>query len=374
MRKLTKILSYSFAAVTLVTASLATPAYAAGCSTSAPTTAAGWQKLVVDTPFNGRWYHGDAGRSVRLPDGRYLWVFGDTMSGKVTNGTQEWGNQFIHNRAVITDKGCISQLIGPNRTDGHPTDWIPITKGNDLAGIDDYYWPSGMYMDGAYLRMFLNHVGGGADYSSHGVDVATFDVSRATPRLVSISRTPAATAQDPAWGSAVINDGLYTYIYGGINKSEPWVWGHYHYLARVPRGSVTTKSSWRYWNGTGWTTQQAQAVPVINGNQGVGAGTVMFPRAGGGYALIAKQYEYVGSELVAFTSNSVTGPWTAQSPAVLSPVPDVQANEVTYSAFAHPGIALTSGKTLVSWALSSTDSSQFGSPRPGLRFTEVVMP
>src|SRR5918994_203194 len=53
---------------------------------------------------SGRWLGADRTASVRLPDGRLLWLFSDTFLGRpAQDGSRPRSSSFIHNSAVVQD-------------------------------------------------------------------------------------------------------------------------------------------------------------------------------------------------------------------------------------------------------------------------------
>lgn len=354
------------------------PAMAA-CSVAAPKTAMGYEQLLRNTKQNGRWYHGDYGQSIALPNGSRLWAFGDTTSGTVNaDGTQNRGNQIVNNTAILTTKGCSSVLIGANDSAGKPTAWIKPTGALDHPNLPDYYWLNTPFMDGGTLRIFLSHMHNDASgFHGIGTDIATVDVSRSTPRVTSVTKTPSSLAYDktPTWGAAVLQSGGYNYIYGNLYKHETWVFGHDYYVARVPVGKTTTLTSWRYWNGSSWVVDPLAAQPVISGHAGVGSGATVYAKSSSEFIMIAKKYDIVGTDIVAWKASSPTGPWT-EAKTLVAPIPNINApaGEITYLSMGHPTAVLSSGNLLVSWSLNSNDAGFLGDPRYGIYFTEVAKP
>jgi hypothetical protein len=358
----------------IVIFSLGTPAHAA-CSKPAPLTAAAYQSLLRD-PINGKWYHGDSGASVKIPDGRVLWTFGDTVIG---SAAATRGSTFINNSALIVEKGCITPLTGPINAQGKETTWIKPTTLTDIAGKDDYYWSTTPFMDGSTLRMFVQHMYNDASgFHPIGTDLVTFSLSGSVPKVASISKTPGSVGYEklPLWGAAVVRSGNYTYVFGSINKHETWVFGSYYYLARVPNGSLTNQSSWRYWTGSTWSTVQSAAQPIITGAAGLGTVVSIQKKSTGEYILISKKYDAFGTDLFAWKATNLTGPWTEVTPALIAPIPTTKATEqdITYLGLGHPEALLLSGKLLVTWSFNSNDPSFFGDSRYGIYFSEVNQP
>lgn len=350
------------------------PALAA-CSISAPTTAAGYQNLLRGN-LNGKWYHGDYGQSVLLPNGKTLWVYGDTLIG--TSAAVK-ANTFIHNSAILVEKGCATPLTGTLTSAKKETAWMTPPAAIDLPNKDDYYWINTPFMDGSTLRIFLSHMYNDASgFHPVGSDIATFTISNGVPKLSSITKTPgsAGNGNTPFWGAAVVNSGNYQYIFGSINKHEPYVFGNYYYIARVPVGSVTNQSSWRYWNGSTWVSNQSAATAIIPGTVGLGASVSVYKKSNGTFVLISKKYDAFGTDLVAWKATAITGPWTEITPALIAPIPtpNYTTQDYTYLGLGHPELTLPSGKLLVTWSLGSYDASFFGDSRYGVYFSEVPKP
>ena len=346
----------------------------ASCSIPEPTSAAGYESLLKSV-IAGKWYRADAGHSVKLPNGKVLWVFGDTIIGA---SGQTKGTQFVNNTALLTDRGCITPLVG-QKADTSPQSWILPNATTDTPGVDDYYWCSTPFMDDTTLRIFLLHIqniSGG--FSVIGTDLASFDISSGTPQLTSVTKTPGAVASPtaPLWGAAVGEDATYTYIYGSINKQETWVFGSYYYIARAPKGQVDNNAVWSYWNGSAWVTDQSQVTSIIPGTAGLGTDSTFFIGQDGKPTLISKKYDSFGTDLVAWKApvNSFTGPWTEQTPALMAPIPVTPAftsQDISYLGMAHPWANLSSGKLMVGWSRNSNDLAFFGDIRYGIYLGEV---
>jgi hypothetical protein len=234
-------------------------------------------------------------------------------------------------------------------------------------------------MDGTTLRIFLSHMySDSSGFHPIGMDLASFDISSGKPVLQSIVKTPASNAgtSAPLWGGLVVAKDGYNYIFGSINKNENFVLGHYQYLARVATGKAATAAEWQYWNGSGWSGNQASAQAIIPGSHGVSVGASGYFKPSGEMVVIAKKYDNLGTDLVAWRSPSITGPYVERTPALLAPIPPVNftSKDITYTGLAHPQVRLASGKLLASFSRNSTDPAFFGDTRYGGYFVEVAQP
>jgi hypothetical protein len=88
------------------------------CSTPAPTTATGYAAMFARVP-TAEFGAADVGITVPLPDGRSVWLWGDTFSD----------GRFVHSSAIVQDRGCLhvsragAQLL-PDREPGRVVHWI----------------------------------------------------------------------------------------------------------------------------------------------------------------------------------------------------------------------------------------------------------
>ncbi|WP_328349365.1 hypothetical protein OG800_01585 [Streptomyces sp. NBC_00445] len=167
------------------------------------------------TTPNG-WTGGDSTYSVRLPDGRNLWLFSDTFLGPLNaNGTRPTNAPLVNSSFVIQNGSNLTTITGGSAA--NPSAIMP----NNDAG--HWYWlGDGMIAERGgtkYLQVIFQEYyrfGDGLwDWGWHHSVLATFSLSDLNSPL---SVVPLPSAAGVTWGSGILpssksGDG-YTYIYG----------------------------------------------------------------------------------------------------------------------------------------------------------------
>lgn len=314
------------------------PAVSNYCIPTAPASAPDYQ-----TMFDGlrkqytEWAASDGSIPVDLSSsslgpGSLLWLFGDTIVGRVkTDGSVASGWKFIHDSAVLQmasgPGACVMPLMGGAR--GARTDFIANpTPGN-------WYWPTGGIAEngGTTLNLFMYDVAPDPSQPSPfnwkivGIDVATYSLPglqlTGTPKRL---LPPASPSIDTPFGEHVLDGGDgYLYAYGHTGKwlSTP----AHHYVARVPLGTETSASpAWEFWDGTTWAPSESQASPMLFDPDG-GAGpqvpaddqgpfdalrVIAYTDSHGtpGFLATAKLTSSFDDEISTWFAPTPTGPWS----------------------------------------------------------------
>lgn len=310
--------------------------------------------------MGGEWATADQAASVRLPDGRYAWLFGDTVQGTLTRrdgalAVSRW--VMPHSSAVVTSgTSCRDTRVvtGPRRTSLLPD-----------AANGEVHWPMAAVVDGGQLHVFAQRVRltPHQGFTSTGTRLAALHYrdSAGRPATPAFSRwqpTPSTgVAEDRGiqWGAAVERSGSHLYVYGTRGSKDPMVFGKSLHVARVPVGRLGSWASWRYWDGRSWVTGSARAVAVKEAAGGVST-SLSVDRVGERWVAVTKKDEFLGREIVVLTAERPTGPWRETRIATTDTDADLEEGDVTYTALGHPDIPLTSGRMLVSVSRNNLDS------------------
>ncbi|MCD2443230.1 DUF5005 domain-containing protein [Agromyces sp. SYSU K20354] len=289
----------------------------------------------------GRWTGADSAYSVELPDGRIAWIYSDTFLGAVneTHG-RPLDSMFIHNSINVDDDGEIVTYTG-----GTPEAPESLVK---VAGADegkDWYWFGDATVHDDELQvMLVEFVKTGDtmwDFKFAGNGVATFDASTLELRSVDDITTDGIN-----WGSAIYEDGGYTYVYGvedlGAQK--------FAHLARVAGGDLAD-GQWEYLGEAGWSTDPTSTKRILEGV----SNEFSVSKFQGRYTLVTGDAtEILSSKVVMYRSESVEGPFTGKT--VLYSTPETGGNIFTYNAKAHP--QLGDGHTLfITYNVNSFDTN-----------------
>ena len=338
------------------------------CKKPAPTTAAGWAQAFAS--LGGKWAIADQGSSIRLPDGRSLWVFDDTVQGRLV-GKQVHNWRMAHNSIVIADRGCLSVHTGRNSTSLLPD-----------SG-KDYYWPTSVTMDGNRLFVFTQRVrtvGKNAmDFQVLGTRLAELSYAPGkTPRFLRWHSTPGpqvSPLQGPQWGAAATASDGYTYVYATQQSTEYLVFGKALYVARAPKGKLTSLSAWTYWDGASWNASRSSAVQIKAANGGV-SNSLSMQKVGDRWVGVTKKDDYLGDKIVVLTAASPTGPFTETVVATTRTQADLAKGDMTYTALGHPELSLKSGKLLITVCRNNTELTKWTSniSRGRPYFLEVPLP
>ena len=307
---------------------------------------------------SGRWQGADRTASVRLPDGRLLWLFSDTFLGRPgPGGARPRSSALIHNSAVVQTGDRLGDTVhggSPSRPDA----LVP-------AGADDeFHWIGDAAVSGGAVQVLVNRYRrtgpGPLDHALLGTGLATFEL----PGLAASGVRPLPLGKRVSWGSEVLPAGEHTYVYGTEAAGQM----KFAHLARV-RGTDLSRP-WEFWTGSAWSGREADSARVLSG-VGTSYGV---RRVDGRYVLVTHENNLLFSaDVVAYTADGPAGPF--DGPHYLFRAPETDAGHVVYDADLHPDLARP-GRLLVSYNVNDLDEAvayaDAGIYRP--RFFEAEWP
>ncbi|NEB82011.1 hypothetical protein G3I40_43400, partial [Streptomyces sp. SID14478] len=218
-----------------------------------------WSRYGDDPARTDDWTGGDGTHSLRLPDGRLLWLFSDTFLGGVhpppgpdgqPHSWRDPGAPFVRNSAVLM--GRSGQI---ERTVAAPL--FPDT------GVGEWRWPVAAAVeprspgaDEQVVRVLLWTRATGTGPYLYGVPTATEVATLSLPdlRVENITQVlDQRQVPDPArrvlFGTTTVDEDGWTYVFGGDDGQAAV---HRAYVARTPRGRLGDAKAWRFWDGRRW--------------------------------------------------------------------------------------------------------------------------
>ncbi|WP_030443189.1 DUF6055 domain-containing protein [Actinoplanes subtropicus] len=297
------------------------------------------------------WTGGDSTYSVKLPDGRTVWLFSDTFLGPLNaDGTRPTTAPIINNSFVVQNGSSLTTYQGG--TAGAPAALMGPTS------TTTWYWIGDGHMSGGKLQVVFQEYkrfGSGAwDWAFNRNVVADFDVSNLhVPTQV----RDLPSASGVAWGSAILpssssGDG-YTYVYGvddsPINKQMR--------IARV-KGDDLAGGTWQYYTPWGWSFREQNARNTLTG---VANEYSVTPWAGQFLLFTQDSTQAFSGQIKGYTSCNPFGPFTNGQQIYRMPEPGPYGSYwdgdiIAYNAHVHA--ELSSGNTFVaSYNVNTLDNS-----------------
>ncbi len=279
------------------------------------------------------WTGGDGTLSILLPDGRSVWLFGDTLLGTIAaNNTRAADTPFIHNCLVAQDRQQLTTLY---RSDGG----VPSAFFSPPIG-PGWFWPGDGLVTANQLLLFLHYFEPqGSDLWSwrwRGTMIATLSL----PDLQWIATDPAPGADHILYGVSILQTEEFTYIYGADDQPFP---KHAHVAKALP-GRI--KDPWRYFSSQGWSADPRATSSILTG---VSAQYSVIQRQGFFFLFTMDGREPFSNLLVAYRALSPSGPW--QGPVKLYQAPEAKGDIVAYNPFAHTQFS-DQNKILISYNLN----------------------
>ncbi|MEI7058250.1 hypothetical protein WBG06_20655 [Nocardioides sp. CCNWLW239] len=293
---------------------------------------------------------GDVGVSAALGDGRSIWMFGDTLRAKELPGAG-----FVRNSMLLVEPDCLRVVLPepggaiiPDRGDG--VGYWPMS----VTALDK---PGYALVVVAAQRVRTTDSEDVFGFEALGPAIAQFVVpDGGVPQLISVTDIGAddADTRRPMWGAAAALSGKWLYLYGTAREPDPELGtGFSLHVARVEPDRVADPDRWTYWDGAAWVGRAGSASELIPAADGVSQTLSVFERDGRWYAF-SKSGEFLGADLVFWTSSSPTGPFREQPPVGTLPS-GVARGELRYMPLAHPEILEQPGSVVVSYSRNSTD-------------------
>jgi hypothetical protein len=281
---------------------VATAAPACGAE---PHDAAGWAALFDG--LQGDWAGGDGSSSTRLPDGRMLWLFGDTVTGGVSADGRRTGEvALVHNSVVITAGTCATSLA--SRTEA-----LPGSAGTWLWPTHSVVTRAGDPRTGTSVTVFAQRVArtGPGAFDFRRVATTTVALEVAWGGRAAVGAVHDIAGPGTLWGAGVLVQGGTTWVYG-TRDAGPGTFGRDLLLARAPTATVGDRSTWLYRTAQGWSPRPAYAAVVRPGADGVSTVLSGVVR-GGRTVLVTKPQEFLDDRVVALSARHPWGPWSQRT-------------------------------------------------------------
>lgn len=289
----------------------------------------------------------DGTYSVLLPDGRTVWIFGDTFLGTVNkdNTREKRSPVFIRNSFGIQDGDSLRTLYQVK--DGWESSFVippDATRGEKFSEDSLWYWPGDGFIENGKLKVFMSAFWqaeeGNWGFRWVRTDLAVFSLPDV--KLRKIEHIPFAAGSRIHFGHAVCDDTQhYTYIYGLGEDKKP-------YVARAEKGKVM--EPWQFYTGRGWSNDVKKAQPMMD-IQGSEQFSVI--KLKDKFVYLTQIGGFHDNSIVSYTSDTPYADWGNRKNLYNVPVPGDDKDLFAYNALAHPQFINDEGELLVSYNVNS---------------------
>ena len=305
------------------------------------------------------WIGADGDYSVAINDNVTLWLYGDTFIGDIQDGKRI--NSIIVNNSIALQYGkdpktaTVKFFYGKTK-DGKPDAFIKPANGKG------WFWPYHGVMIKKGLYLFLMQIERTDEESVFGFKYTGSSIGYVS----NISESPAlwkikqftipwcygSSTGSLLFGSALLHDKNFIYIYGVSEEGKEASRQKYMILARVPEESISDFGKWRFFTQKGWEQDFRKALRLLSG---------IANEYSVSYQPLLQEYILVYTEngmsknIVARLSKNPYGPWS--KPVTLYQCPEVNwgKNILCYAAKAHPALSETSSSLIITYITNAMD-------------------
>ncbi|GAC1700467.1 MAG: hypothetical protein NVS9B4_01900 [Candidatus Acidiferrum sp.] len=298
----------------LVFVSLVACAALASAASAAPNEAQA-PSCVPVFPYKEGWLGGDAAFSIPLPDGRSLWLFGDSFVGRANQANRP-GSKMVRNAIALSTcdpkTGWDIHYYWQDRHKKAPASFFDLRTG------DFWYWPGDgiFYRDSVYVvlwkmkpkpeeKIFSFKTAGAVLAKISNISAAPDDWQVTYLPLLDIPNLVLST-------SAVVQDG-YVYLF---TLWEDDAHGRPTLLARLPLTGLAEpaphlqyldqNNQWK----PGFDPEKAFVVM----DKGASELSVRYHLESKIWVAISGEPLFISNKIVARTARNLTGPWSAMQP------------------------------------------------------------
>ncbi len=301
------------------------------------------------------WVGGDGAYSANLGTDRFLWLFGDTFVGEVQGGRRV--NARLVNNSIGIQTGREPQTASvaffyQTLPDGLPA---PFMQPEDGLG---WIWPFHAVRTPEGLYLFLVQL----ERAGH---LPSFDFRLVSNWLAHVSNPDeppgrwVISQRKIPWGnegrhfgSSVLMEGGYCYIYGTLNESVRGLPGKHMILARAPAERIGDFNAWRFFSNGEWMAEVDRASPICENV--ASEFSVSFQSALNRYVLVYSE-DGLSPNILTRLSPTPYGPWSRPTRVYRCPEARRDPRVFCYAAKAHPEISLIAEELIITYVTNSLD-------------------
>lgn len=281
-------------------------------------------------PDQGSVTGGDGMYSILLPDGRSIFMMGDSYIGTVTNGQRSGSDHMYRNTYIVYSKGKVSAIYGAN---GNKNSSAAVPP--EYPDEKKWYWPGHGFVDGNKLYIFqtLMYQGSGDMWGFRYETTHILEYNLLGLELVKTTPIPFNGSENIHYGMAALKDGEYVYMYAQVDVTNDMNPISEVLVARSMMNNLYT--GWEYYTGSGWSTN-ASATEKLKGLTSVPVSSQFNVfRLRDKYVLLTQKKTFNSGEIYTFTADTPYGPWGNKQLIFKTYEQDIP-HLFTYNAMAHP--------------------------------------
>ncbi|MDD4778068.1 MAG: DUF5005 domain-containing protein [Fermentimonas sp.] len=299
-------------------------------------------------PDRGSVTGGDGTYSIALPDGRSIFMMGDSFIGPVTNGERSMSDHMFRNTYIVYDDGKVSAIYGTNGDKSSAA--VP-------PGVTDehqkWYWPGHGFVKNNKLYIFQTLMFQGAE-GMWGFMYETTDIleySLPEIELLSTTTIPFKGSTDIHYGMAALEDGDYIYVYAQEDVENSFEPISDALVARTTIEDLYT--NWEYFDGTNWSQNSVDGVKMAGLSSIAISSQFNVFKLEDKYVLLSQHKRFNSGEIYTFIADNPQGPWYNRQ--LVYKIPKHENPKVfTYNAMAHPQFT-KDGMILICYNINNED-------------------